>query len=132
VQCSWFSLWLLPSLPTIFPYTTLFRSCLCLCSPPPPPSQTPPRPFPPSRLVLPPRLLEHLGDRHRCTAARFGHVGRGHEGEDLDRLLGWHRHFSGLEEAHDLGEELTVPRGLGRRDALRAVDARDALALSSA
>src|SRR5262245_34105501 len=78
-------------------------------------------------------LFEHAGQRHRDAALALALVGRLHEGEDLDRLLGADRGLAGAEEPGDLDQERLVAaataEGLGP---LAADDGRPVAALALA
>src|SRR3712207_8733030 len=67
-----------PPRSTLFPYTTLFRSTTNC--------ERPTHHFLPPR--LPPRLGHHVVDLHRRAALPLALVGGGHEGDDLNRLVG--------------------------------------------
>jgi hypothetical protein len=52
--------------------------------------------------TLSPGLGQHTFDRDRLTALALARVGRFHEGIDLERFVGAHGGFAGLEELDDL------------------------------
>ena len=53
-------------------------------------------------------LGHHALNRHGLTPLPLALIGRFHEGEDLDRLLGTHRRFAGLEELDDLDDQWLI------------------------
>src|SRR5207249_2806378 len=77
--------------------------------------------------------LHHARQRHRGAAVALALVGRLHEREQLDRLLGADRRLAGAEELADLDHERLVAAGAaGLPDALGAEHRRPVARLAAA